>query len=731
MARIRRTSAPAPHGASRTRMDQLDGLRVLAILSIVLYHLQVAWLPSGHLGVVMFFVLTGYVVTSTVARRKGEGSPAHELIGNFWLRRLKRIWPPMALMLLVVVVLCVVLNHVLLTKLRPDLLPALGLFENLSYILRDMSYFDALGAPSPATHLWYLGVDAQFCVVWPIVLVFLLDRDGRTGQPQRIFTLALALASAIAMAVLYRPGEDPSRVYYGPDTRAFSLLLGSWLALAWPMGEWPEWPLPSPSRRHDLAGVVALLTLVAMMALLPAQSAFLYYGGMLLASLLTVVLIAALLVPDGLLARLFALPPLAWVGRHSYGIYLWHYPLIILMGAQAFTSPIWVKVLAVALSCALAFGAEKLLAVLAEMGGPGDVLRGLLGSRDYDGAEVLVARIVAGGFAVMLAVSAIGLVVVPDETVVPEDAISSTGEAADHAMELEGLDEGLATGDEQPQDPSTIPSGQIVLRESSAAIRQGIYDPVIIGDSVIGDAADYVRRTCPTCLLDSYIGRAPSQSLLVLQDYVERGVAGNVVVLTTFSNLPAIESEVEELIAACGDRTVFIVNAYTHDFDVRPTNDLLAACADRHENVHIIDWYSAVNTDENIKAWLWGDYTHLTPDGAVAYVDLINNAIAREFVAAGGYAMTFDEYEAKQAESGETGVSTMADMAARNALEDVLGPMAKVSPDLTVDPSKPVEQTPQDEQQAADEAEAQDGDEAQAEDENQGEGEQPEADAAA
>ena len=716
MARIRGARSQARTVVHKPRMSQLDGLRVLAIAAIVLYHLGVSWLPSGHLGVVMFFVLTGYLVTSTIARRKGDGTPAPSLLGGFWLRRVSRLWAPMALMVLCVTLLCVLFNHVLLTKVRPDVVPALLFFENVSYILRNMSYFDALGAPSPLTHLWYLGVDMQFCLVWPIVLVFILDRDGRAGRPQRIATLVLALVSAIAMAVLYRPDADPSRVYYGPDTRAFSLLVGSWLAMAWPMGEWPEWPLPSPSRLHDVAGAVALALLVAMMALIPAQSPFLYYGGMLVASVLTSVVIAALLVPDGILASLFALGPLAWAGQRSYELYLWHYPLIILMGAQAFTAPAWVKVLAVVVSCAVALGAGWLVGAVGEAGGPRGLASAVLGSRDFAPNQVMLARVACGLCALALAVSAGGLVLVPDQTVVPEDAITSTGEAADQAMELEGPDESLATVGEQPQDPSTIPVGQIVLRESSEAIRRGVYDPVIIGDSVIGDASDYVRRTNPTALLDSYIGRAPSQSLLVLQDYVSRGVVGNVVVLTTFSNLPAVESEVNALIDACGDRTVYIVNAYTHDFDVRPTNELLAACADAHDNVHIIDWYSAVNTDENIAAWLWGDFTHLTPDGAVAYVDLINNAISHDFVASGGFAMTLSEYEQRLADAGEQGgVSTMVEMAAGNVAEDVLGPYLGIRPEIRVDP-----EAPRDEAQSADDGAQTDGGDA----ETSAEGEQ-------
>ncbi len=222
------------------RVSSLDGLRTLAILSVVAYHLGVSWLPSGHMGVVMFLVLTGYLVTGSLVRAfERKGSLGIGDVGRFWLRRLKRLWPAMVAMVLIVALACIVCNHVLLTKMRPDILPALLGFLNWSYIAGGQSYFAQIGSPSPLTHLWYIGIDVQMCVALPLVVALCL-RLGVGRVALRRGLLAAALASAVLMGILYDPLADPSRVYYGTDTRAFSVLVGAWLALAWPLGGLPS-----------------------------------------------------------------------------------------------------------------------------------------------------------------------------------------------------------------------------------------------------------------------------------------------------------------------------------------------------------------------------------------------------------------------------------------------------------------------------------------------------------
>ena len=153
---------------ANARVKSIEGLRALAIASVVAYHLEVNWLPSGHMGVVMFLVLTGYLVTNSILREFDRTGDVN--LPSFWGRRLKRLWPPMAAMILIACVACIAFNHVALTKMRPDILPSLLFFDNWNYIVNGLSYFDKIGGVSPLTHLWYLGVDVQLCILWPLIL---------------------------------------------------------------------------------------------------------------------------------------------------------------------------------------------------------------------------------------------------------------------------------------------------------------------------------------------------------------------------------------------------------------------------------------------------------------------------------------------------------------------------------------------------------------------------------
>lgn len=610
-------------------MGSVDGLRALAIAAVFCYHLDVPWLPSGHLGVIMFLVLTGYLVTSSLLKDARNGLVT---LPRFWLRRLARIWLPMAVMVALSVLACVALDHPLLTKARPDVLPGLALAENVSYIVRDVSYFDQIGGPSPLTHLWYVGVDAQFCLIWPVVMYALLATMPSRATTRRI-TLALALVSAVAMGVLYDPDAGITRVYYGTDTRAFAPLVGAWLAFAMPIGRRPARDLRALVERGrlaiEVAGVLALVALGVAMALIPDTSVALYRGGMLVASLLSAALVATLVLPGGLLSLVLSLPPLAWLGSRSYGIYLWHYPLIQLFRASSNGTPWWKVLLVACLTLAL----TELSYRLVERPVSGGTLADSLSGRLAQGLSALRSPfgVAVAACALVVAADAIGLAVVPAETLVPEDAIVSTGEAADKAMDLS--DAGGAQRDDQ-EATADDPLTEVVLRAPSSEVEQGLYDPVLIGDSVPGDAESFWRAACPDSLLDSYVGRRPDQALTVLDEYLAQGVVGKIVILQAFSNMPVTTEQLDHMIEACGpDRIVYLVNVRIPGSEEARINSTLADGAARHDNARLIDWHAL---SEGSTAWIYPDGEHLTPAGQPVYVDLIANAIASDFEANGG-----------------------------------------------------------------------------------------------
>lgn len=390
------TDKQAPARPKSRYIPALDGLRTLAVVAVVLYHLNLTWAQGGLLGVTIFFVLSGYLITRLLLNEVAKTGRID--LKSFWIRRIRRLVPAVVTVVFVTCALCTIFNHVMLTKMRPDILPSLLFFNNWWQIAQNVSYFNALGDPSPLTHFWSLAIEEQFYLIWPPLLFAMVSMHVSKPNTRRV-VLGLAAVSALAMMVLYNPAADPSRVYYGTDTRVFSLLLGAWMAfipdrdlapvrLARRLGlnrlagaakhgknaegkpgekadESAETAPAQPSAlvrfwsspaSIDVLGVVGLVGLAAMVALTNGYTAFQYRGGTLLCSILTLMVIAACVQPQGMVARALSAEPLVWVGKRSYSIYLWHYPLLLLMNpvANINDTPWWQYILQVLLVVAVA-----------------------------------------------------------------------------------------------------------------------------------------------------------------------------------------------------------------------------------------------------------------------------------------------------------------------------------------------------------------------------------------
>src|SRR5215203_821072 len=318
---------PKPVGSAQRYMPGLDGLRAIAVLAVIAYHLELGWAQGGLLGVGVFFTLSGYLITDLLLGQ--QDAVGHLRLGDFWLRRARRLLPALFLMLAVVVAWVTLFDRSQLPVLRGYVAAAAVYMSNWWNIFRHASYFSRFGPPPPLDHLWSLAVEEQFYLVWPFLL-WLGLRYARGRYRLTGLTLAAAALSAIVMALLYQPGVDPTRVYEGTDTRAFGLLVGAALAMVW----------PSRRLRADLtlrrrllldgAGVVGLVVIALLIWQTNQYSPFLYRGGIVLLSVATVSVVAALAHPASWLGPALGWAPLRWLGVRSYGIYLWHYPIIVL-----------------------------------------------------------------------------------------------------------------------------------------------------------------------------------------------------------------------------------------------------------------------------------------------------------------------------------------------------------------------------------------------------------------
>jgi len=312
------------------RMPGIDGLRALAVAGVVMFHLPAVGLVGGYLGVDLFLVISGYLITALlVAEADGTGR-IH--LGAFWMRRIRRLVPALVVMLAGVVVWMAVVDWSLVRRTRTMFAASLGYAANWYEAAVHFDPADPLGRSGVLEHMWSLALEEQFYLVWPLVLAGAIVLVGiRRGALLGGVVLGAAGSCVLAWA-LFNSGGDVTRIYYGTDTRAVALLVGIALAVALPPARVVAW---RPGRANwlalEVAGVAALVAIVGVGMSLSQSGGALYRGGFLIVALMAGALLMATANPSTSTGRLFALAPLVWIGARSYGIYLWHLPVIVLL----------------------------------------------------------------------------------------------------------------------------------------------------------------------------------------------------------------------------------------------------------------------------------------------------------------------------------------------------------------------------------------------------------------
>lgn len=609
----------------RRYITGLDGIRAIAVIMVLAYHLKLALFKSGFLGVTVFFVLSGYLITGILISEVEEEGTID--LKNFWLRRIRRLVPAVMSMAVVIIFVSAVVNRVIFTKGCKDFLASVLGFNNWWQIFNKVSYFEAAGVPSPFTHCWSLAIETQFYLIYPLILlgIYKLAKSRGEGRAKRglLFagvTLLLALISVILMIVLFDPQQDASRVYYGTDTRAFSLLFGALLAILW---DYRMVPRRLSASVNMVLDSVSFAVLLVMTIAINGSSNFWYRGGQFVGTILTVLVIYTVLGRKTWLSRFLSNPVLKWIGDRSYSIYLWHYPIILLI-SKGIKASWWITLIEIVLSVVLAELSYRFIETPIRHGIIGEylnILRSRPKSRQEKKRQVQVARrslkVMAGTF--VLTVSLIlCMIFVPKKNALDtlqkrEAKAKETGK-----MTEEQLAKQKANGSESGD---TICTADLTDDE----ILEGL-NLLLIGDSIAVDVTDDFYEMFPNSVSDTKIGRIISLGKQVLDSYIdEKKWEGEGVIFASLSNSP-INGELEDIREKIGkDMPLFLTTVrIPHDTFEEESNSKIKKFVEENDHTYLIDWYAA---SEGHDEYFDADDTHLLSAGAKAYANCIKEAV--------------------------------------------------------------------------------------------------------
>jgi peptidoglycan/LPS O-acetylase OafA/YrhL len=596
----------------------LDGLRAVAVAAVLVYHADPDWLPGGFLGVDLFFVLSGFLITTLLLTELRRSPTARLGFGAFYLRRARRLLPALAAVIGVTLVAMCVWWRNDLTNDRGDVPAVLGFAGNWWYVVRHQDYFAAVGRPSPFQHLWSLGVEEQFYLVWPVVL-WLLWRFVRRKRLAVIGGLALlgAAGSALWMAHLAAVGDVPyrmsaSRLYYGTDTHAMGLLLGAAGAtarlkiLSLRLRPGPRVPWIVRADAIALAATAAVLVLTwRMQEFSPA----LYRYGFAVFSVTALVAVLATAHSRGPAARVLACPPMRWLGERSYGVYLWHWPVFVFTRPHLDLSTGSLGALAVRLPATLLLAEASYRWVESPIR-----RRGL----------VATLRMSFGGIPERaLAIAALGIPCLAAAVVtVPTPAAATlTAVAAQPSNPLGPTAAAPISGPAPRPTHHHRPPPPLPPRQSVT----------LIGDSVMVGAETALRRDLGRRARGSdwhvHEGFQPSAELDLLATLVKRHAVAPLVVLHLGTNGPIDPHRLDQLIGELrgGHRIVLVTDHMPQPWR-GVNNRTLHAAAKQRPEVAVADWDSVA---DHHRGWFWSDGIHVRAAGADAYARLVVDALGR------------------------------------------------------------------------------------------------------
>lgn len=612
-----------------------DGIRTLAVIGVILYHLVPYDVQGGFLGVPIFFVLSGYLITDILNTEIKKNGKMDILL--FYKKRVKRLYPGLVTMIVATSAYITLFQRSLLLGLRNVIISNLFYVYNWVQVKQGQSYFDRFGVQSPFTHLWSLSIEGQFYLFWPIILTVLWVVI-RKKQPIFDIIFVAAFFSALMMAFLFKEGQDPSRIYFGTDTRMFSILLGAGLAVIWPSSLLKAKIVNTSRIILDVIGLLSLLTIIWMFFSMSGESDLTYHGGMFFFSLISMILIATVAHPGADMNKLLTNPVFSWLGKRSYGIYLYQYPVMIFYEAhiQNIAAHPWINAL---IEITLIVIISHLSYTYIELP---------LQHFDYRKTRKVVAeffqknsrygwhRLWIVGAAILICLTLIGTVFEPkvqsnQSAQELEKAINNNQKkvAEDNKKLKKNSDQKDTSLAESNSSSSSVKSTQsssqpddLTAQQQQDAMNMQI---TAIGDSVLADGSVKLQSIFPKMYIDAKVGRQPRDAIGILNSLAQKGQLDNTVLLSLGTNGPFSDEELHQIMGAIGNRRVYWINTHvpTRSWQ-NQVNTALNNATKSYPNLRVIDWYDYSN---NHSSWFYDDNVHPNEYGLTYYGNFIAKQI--------------------------------------------------------------------------------------------------------
>jgi len=604
-------------------LPSIDSLRALAVLAVIIYHVDVNYLPGGFLGVDLFFVLSGYLISSLIIKEYRKTGSLN--LYNFYIRRARRLLPAVYFMITVGLVVMVLFNEVLLRKSHLDAIFGYIYSSNWWYIFHKLDYFDSFGAQSPFKHLWSLAIEEQFYMIFP--LLFLLvnrkkkSKDGtyKLNKNFLYVILGLILVSLIAHILLFDI-NNISRIYFGTDTRAFSLLVGVVGAILYPMERLHAKVTPQQNMLYSVVSLVSIATLITVMIYTSEYNTLLYRGGFLLVAILGLIVIISSGKQHTLMSRLLSFKPVVFIGKISYSLYLWHFPVLVLTTpvSEIGNPNIFFVILRIVLTFAVAIVSYVFVETpIRKLGFKNyiNVIFKKLKKRPGKSRKVYAG--IVGLVSVLFLMGIFGKSVPFISTAfVKEMEANKETQFVNNGNNKENNQEKSSDSNKDKKDN----------KEDKNNSDKKYSSVVVMGDSLTVDIGEKFQELYPGAVIDGKIGRQLYVAVEEAKSYSKYNNENSAIIFQLGTNGPFTESQIEELVKEFDKADIYFVNIKVPRAWEKTVNAALKETQEKHSNVKIIDWYSVANSSKDL---FEPDRVHLNQTGIAEMVTLIEKNLKR------------------------------------------------------------------------------------------------------